>query len=209
MNKAWILKIGILFMVILFGCGESPHPVLIKKLIQLNPTNYIFKLPVDKLRDTIIKLFDLDHQMDDTVLKSVFIDHILKNDPFPIIFSPEQAKNASFGYDYFKKPGTDNDIFLCQMGSCWYSPIYFYKNGAFLFSSSFAIKFKTLSPKETLIKVIDVDPGILNGTICCGPHGNYANIQNVKPTTVEEYTLILYIAEKLGIEGLKPLHIPR
>ncbi len=165
---------------------------------------------------TVIKLFDISPQYDNPILKTVFIDRILKDHNFPISFSYETADKAVFGRDYFKRKESVNDIFLTSIGSYWYSPIYYHNNEPFLFTSSFALQFRALvdefkdaSKQETMLTVIDVGPEITNGTECCGPHGNYSRTETVKPTTVEEYTLILYIAQKLGVKDLKPIVLPK
>jgi hypothetical protein len=201
---------SLLMLIVLthFSCTESPHSVEIKKIVQPNPTNYLFNMPSRRLRDTVLKLFSDSAQDDDPTLKSVFTDRILPEHPFQVSFVPETSDNAVFGADYFKNAGTSNDIFLYPMGSYWYSPVYFHNNKPFLFSSSFAFRFKDISSRQTLITVIVVDPGISNGTKCCGPGGDYAIIQKVKPTSVEEYALLFYIGKKLSIGGFKPIQFP-
>jgi hypothetical protein len=52
----------------------------------------------------------------------------------------------------------------------------------------------------TLLRITPENPVVLFGTRCCGPHGDYANEIVVDPTTIEEYTLIKYIAEQLNYE---------
>ncbi|HEY4194952.1 MAG TPA: hypothetical protein VGM63_05425, partial [Mucilaginibacter sp.] len=61
------------------ACTESPKKVEVKKLANPNPTSYEFNIPLNQLRDSVVKFFDLDHQMNDTILKTVFIDEILKD----------------------------------------------------------------------------------------------------------------------------------
>jgi hypothetical protein len=209
--KDWRLKISVLMLLALqFSCTESPKPVVIKKLAHPNPTSYTFDFPVDKLRDKVINLFSIDPQTNDSILKVVFIDRILKEHPFQINFVAETSDKAAFGTDYYKNVENSDDIFLFSMGSYWYSPLYFRKNNEpFLFFTSFAFKFKAISDQKTLLSVIDINPIISNGTKCCGHSGYMAIEEKVQPTTVEEYTLILYIAEKLGVRGLAPLRLPK
>jgi hypothetical protein len=197
-----------LFVLIQIGCTDRPSRVETKKLIHPNPTSVVFNVSLNKLRDTVIKLFGTSSQINDPVLASVFIDRILKDSSFPVNFSCETADGPVFGKDYFKRAGSSGDLFLFSMGSYWNSPLYFHNNKAFLFSCSFAFRFKAISDKQTLLEVIDVDPEISNGTKCCGPEGNYAITQKVRPTTIEEYTLILYLAEKLHVTRLKPIQLP-
>jgi hypothetical protein len=88
--------------------------------------------------------------------------------------------------------------------------MYFNKDIPFEFRTEFAIHLKELTRSSTLLTIKALNPQIINGAKCCGMHlGKVALEEKVKPTTVEEYTLILYIAEKLGIKGLAPLQLPK
>jgi len=195
-----------------FGCGESPKQVNKKTLIHPNQTSLTIKLPINKLRDTLVKIFDIDHQEDNKILGRIFF---YKSDPkdldvHQITFWPETSDTCTFGKEYFKKPNTKNDVFLNQFGEIWYSTMYFNKSKPFQIRTEFAFQLKELSKNTTLITVKALDPKILNGTKCCGPClGNYSLEEKVQPTTVEEYTLILYIAENLSIKDLQPLQLPK
>jgi hypothetical protein len=198
-----------IFVFFLCCCNKNPAPVYKKKLSHPNSTSLSFNFPENQLRDTILKLFDIEPQMDDQILKSIFMDEIVKKHRFQVNFVSETANNAVFGDKYFKSKGNIGDIFLFPMGSYWASPMYFRNGEPFLFSTSFAIKFKAISQKQTLVVVEDINPEILNGTKCCGPEGNYSVVQKVAPTTIEEYTLLLYITKKLGIYNLPPVQLPK
>ena len=190
----------------------EPDPIQEKTLLNPNPISYTFSIPLNKLRDTIIKMFDIDPQMDDQTLEKIFYYNwpetgdIHKNQ---VIFTPQTSGTDSFGMEYFKNPATKDDVFLTQMADYWYSPKYYHKSKPFEFTASYAIHFDMLDSNSTTITIKPVDAEIFNGTLCCSPHGNYSNTQSVASTSVEEYTLILYIAEKLGVKGLKPLELPK
>ncbi|MES2808928.1 MAG: hypothetical protein V4619_09910 [Bacteroidota bacterium] len=208
--KDWILKIGVFSIAIQFGCGENPRPVSIKKLVDPNPISYGFKLPVKELHDTIVKIFEFKNQMGNKILEDIFYYKNDGNYIQPVTFSTETADTAVFAENYFKKPNTKNDIFLNQYGDFWYSTMYFHDGKPFSYRTPYAIQLAGITKDSTLITIKALDPKIINGSRCCGMHlGNVSLEEPVKATTVEEYTLILYIAEKLGIKGMKPLHIPR
>lgn len=163
------------------------------------------------LHDTLRKVFDLDHQFNDPILGKIFYYRLSSSDDevVKVTFTPETADSAIFGKVYFQKPGTENDIFLNQFDH-WDSPIYHHKNKAFVYNTTFAIQLKQIDKANTMLTIKALQPEIYNGTKCCGPcFGNYAIEETVKPTTIEEYTLILYIAKKLGVNNLKPLELPQ
>ena len=210
----WRLTTSVLLLFVLMqvGCGESPKQVEQKILLNPNQTCLTIKLPINKLRDTLVEIFDIDHQEDNKILGRIFF---YKSDPkdlgvHQITFWPETSDTCTFGKEYFKKPNTKNDVFLTQYGEAWYSAMYFNKSKPFEFRTEFAIQLKELSKNSTLITAKALDPKILNGKKCCGPClGNYSLEEKVQPTTVEEYTLILYIAEQLSIKGLPRLQLPK
>jgi len=212
MRNSLSLVFGMFIILMITRCTESPKPVEKRRLVYTNPTTYTFKMPIKQLRDTIVQLFGIAPQLDDKTLMKIFYykwpetgdAHIMQ-----AMLEPETSDKAAFGTEYFKKPGTNNNIFLTQMGDYWYSTIYFDNNKPFKFTSSYTIEFKQLSNNSTAITVNAFHPQIINGTKCCGPHGNYSIYQNVQPTTVEEYTIILYIAQKLNIHGLNSLQLPK
>jgi len=168
-------------------------------------------MPLIQLRDTIIRLFDSGYQIpDNPILSTVFMDVMVpKEHPMEAIFHPETSKTAVFGIHYFADKNTANDVYIDDMGSYWASPVYFHNGKPFEYISAFAFKFIPLNANQTKLTVRAIKPEIVNGTTCCGPHGNYSITQQVKPTTIEEYTLITYIASKLGVKGLPPVQFPK
>ncbi|MBS1532799.1 MAG: hypothetical protein JSU01_21025 [Bacteroidetes bacterium] len=197
--------------LIVVGCGESPKTVEVKKLSVTNPTSYTFDIPVQKLHDTVTKIFDVNHQLNDPVLKKAFYAKPTEPDDIAeiITFRVETPDSAILGKEYFQKPNTKNDIFLNSFDTPWTSLVYHHKDKSFKYSASFVIQLRAVNKTRTLLSIETLNSEIYNGSKCCGPcFGNYALEQKVKPTTIEEYTLILYIAEKLGVKGLKPLQLP-
>jgi hypothetical protein len=199
------------FIFLLANCGESPKKVEFKQLEHPNPTSYTFDIPLHKLHDTLIKIFDLDSQYGNPILGKIFYYKSSESDLdiHQVSFDPEVPDSAVFGKEYFQKPNTKNDIFLNQFDH-WNSLIYHHKDKPFEYNATFAIQLKELNHDSTLLNIKALDPEIYNGSKCCGPClGNYALTEKVKPTSIEEYTLILYIAQKLGAKGLQPLQLPK
>jgi hypothetical protein len=202
--------VGISLFCLIIGCTQSPDRIESQKLLQANPTSYTFKMPVTELRDTVIKMFGIAPQMDNPILKTVFMDATASKEyPIEIVFSPETSQKVVFGQEYFKGKNTDGDIYLTSMGGFWLSPLYFHGGKPFEYITPFVIQFKKITKESTQITIKAIEPKIVNGTECCDTHGNYSRMELVKPTTVEEYTLLTYIADKLGVKGLKPIVFPK
>jgi hypothetical protein len=198
-------------LLICFGCGQTPGPVQIKKLATLNLVSYVVNMPAKQLRDTLLALFDYKYQMDDPGLKQVFVDAIADSSKYKmqVSFSTETFNQAVFSKEYFAGPGTRNDVYITAMGGYWNSPMYFTEGKPLLYTSDFAFKFKEISKDSTLLMVKAVNPEVVNGSKCCSPHGNYSITQKVKPTSVEEYILIAFVAQKLNIKDIPALKMPR
>jgi hypothetical protein len=193
---------------------EAPKKVQQKILVHPNPTSYTFNLPLNVLRDTIFKMFDISSQWNDPILMRIFYFRFPEDDPkiMQADFSASVYSDPGFGDVYFKEPGTRDDIFLFDMANYWKSPIYHSNGEPFEFTSSYAIQLKAIDKNTTRITIKSIGSEIVNGTLCCNPHspsGHYSNTQSISPTSVEEYTLILFIAEKLGIKGLPSLELPK
>ena len=196
-------------LISVFSCTESHEKVEIKKLRHPNPTEYTFHRPIQSLHDTVIRMFNFTNQFNDIVLKKTFNQQSDDGVTDNIIFHPETADSSVSGSDYFKIANNKNDIFLDHLED-WSSSVYHHKNVPFKYTVKFATKLKAIDKDNTLLSIKPFDAEIYNGSKCCGPClGNYALAQKVQPTTVEEYTLILFIAEHLGVTGLQPIEIPK
>nr|WP_294946299.1 hypothetical protein [uncultured Mucilaginibacter sp.] len=202
---------GALALLLFIGCSKTPATVQVKKLQSPNPTSRLFKMPAKQLHDTLLALFDFGQQYDNPTLKTIFMDAVLEDttNKMQATFSTETSAGPVFSEAYFAEPGTKNDIYITTMASYWYSPMYFADDKPLKYTSAFAFKLKELSKDSTLLSVVAINPEIVNGTKCCGPHGNYSITQKVKPTSVEEYTLIMFVAQKLGIKDMPALKLPR
>jgi len=209
MNKFTVI-IGITFSLVSFAACESEYPIQKRVFPLKNIPKHVFNFPADKLRDTIITLFSLDNgkQYHDSVLIKIFYDAILNDKNMPCTFSVETSKDTIFSKKYFSNPKTANDLFLCSLGSFWFSKYYYSKDQPLEFISNFAIKFKKVDDSFTEVQIVADDPQVINGTKCCGFHGTYSKYTPVEPTLIEEYTLLQYIASKLGDTTLSPIKVP-
>lgn len=150
-------------------------------------------------------------QYENTYLKPVFYYYFPKHDTeqvHPITFNAETAKDALFGKAYFQKPDTKNDIYLHDFGITWYSPVYHVKGKPLLFRTAYALKLKITGKGQTQMTIQTENPVVINGTAGIGPHGPIAREEKVDPITIEEYALLLYLADKLGDKTMKPLKMP-
>jgi hypothetical protein len=124
-----------------------------------------------------------------------------------VSFNAETPADSLFGREHFEKPNTENDIFIHSFGQFWYSPIYFAGGKPLEFRTPFILTLEEIDKERTLLKVRPEHPKVIKGVAGLTAHGFYSKEIEVEPTTVEEYTLILFIAEQLGDTTLRPLTI--
>ncbi|HEX8656028.1 MAG TPA: hypothetical protein VF690_00750 [Hymenobacter sp.] len=211
MNTHWLPVVCLIAFDLTCGsCSESVGKIERKALRHPNATSHIFQLPISCLRDTLISSFDVEKQYGNPVLQSVFYycpggD---KEHKQLIVFQAETIKHALFGSNYFKKLNTENDIYLHDFGNTWNSPLYQVNGKPLEYRAAFILKLKSVDENRTLLVIDTENPMVINGTVGWGPHGSVARKEKVQPTTIEEHSLLLYIAGELRDDSVAPLKWP-
>jgi hypothetical protein len=160
---------------------------------------------MDTLRQTIIKSFN-EHKW----IKSKFYDSSVfffefKGDRHQTSFNAETYPGL-FGKEYFEKEGTQNDIYLYSH-EYWTSPIYYAGGQSLNCRTAFILTLKRIDEEKTLLTIKADNLKVIKGVDGLTAHGFVSKDIEVEPTTVEEYSLISFIAEQLGDTTLKPLTI--
>ncbi len=96
----------VILVLFLAGChGDLSSDT--KDLTNPNPTSHVFKLPINKLTDTLLALFTEKEEFNNPDLKSVFTRDLQVEKRFIIksqlIFRAESITNALFGKEYFSE----------------------------------------------------------------------------------------------------------
>jgi hypothetical protein len=178
-----------------------------------NKPEQTFHIKIQSLKDTIVSLFNFKNQFQNKYLNRVFY-YYSENDrekhhKHDIFFNAETVKDSLFGSEYFRKPETTNDIYLHTFGESWPSKLYFSKGKPLRFTTAFIIKLTETDSNTTKISISAENPTVFNGIIGFGVHAPIARETKVDPSTIEEYTLLLFIADKLGEKSLQPLLLPK
>ncbi|PWU09638.1 MAG: hypothetical protein C5B50_26935 [Verrucomicrobia bacterium] len=127
------------------------------------------------------------------------------------IFSAESATNAVFGAAVFRDPANKNDIYLHTSHMPFViSPVYTGSKGGLPFIATFHLHLTAVG-SSTMVAVTASDTQVVNGTKFgvgpCGP-GQGWNYESVRPTTVEEYSILQYIGRHLGITNMPAIVLP-
>ena len=192
---------------------KTTDPIETKPFPIKNIAEHSFNLNIDKLKDIIFSFFTLENQDNNKYLKDIFffypsVDKETEQYKMFIDFQAETYKTALFGKSYFAKPNTENDIYIHNFGTCWFSKLYHSKGKPLKYRTPFFIKLTKINEVTTKVFIAAEDPKVLNGISGYGPHGAIARETTVEPSTIEEYSILLFIADKLGDKTLLPLKLP-
>jgi hypothetical protein len=195
-------------VIILSGC-DNLKSLERKELVEMNPTEHTFSVSIDSLRRTILNTFYGHKEIGSTFYQSsifyINVDMGSGKHKMTVSFNAETPGDALFGKDHFKKPNTENDIYLHSFGQFWYSPIYFAGGEALEFRTPFIMTLESVDEGHARLKVRPETPKVIKGVSGFSAHGFVAKEIEVESSTVEEYSLILFIAEQLGDTTLRPL----
>jgi hypothetical protein len=200
-----LLKISmqLTLVSILLSCVTN-DPIRKRILLKDNPTELVFPLSKDSLRTAVINIFNSNAEIRSKFYNnSIFYLTTNDGEKVPIAFRAEGIENSIFTEVYFTNNPNSEEVYLYNSsGSSWLSPVYYVDdNKALPFRSSFIVAFDSLETNKTRLKVTAENPVVIYGTECCDPHGYYGKEVAIPPTTIEEYSLILFIAEQLAVSA--------
>ena len=174
-----------------------------------NIPEHVFNIESSKLKHTIISLFNIDNQLDNKFLSKIFYSEIPDGPNMTSSFLAESNKDKIFGKEYFLKPNTSEDIFLHNFREPWPSKFYFSQNHSLEYVANFIIRLNRIDGSSTKVSITADAPEVINGVLFFGVHGPVARYTSVLPTSIEEYTILEFIADKLGDKTLLPLRLPK
>jgi hypothetical protein len=148
----------------------------------------------------------MQHQYKEPIFKKP-----ARTDYWQSAFWAECSTNAVFGRAVFADPANEHDIYLhSSHAPIAISAVYRGRNGGLPFIADFHVHLAS-SGSDTVVSVTASDAEVVNGTKFgvgpCGP-GQGWNYVKVKPTTVEEYTILSYLGRHLGITNIPAVVLP-
>ena len=188
------------------SCSRGVSHVQTRVLRVSNLTTYSFALPLEEVRARALQAFSLEHQVEQPIFgRSVPASHLES------ILSAECATNAVFGAAVFADPRNTNDIYLHSFHTPFIaSAVYCGCKGGLPFIAAFHLHLVEVG-SNTVITVTASNTQVVNGTKFgfgpCGP-GQGWNYENVRPTTVEEYSILRYLGGYLGVTNMSPVIVP-
>jgi hypothetical protein len=189
-NKGCLVAGSTAFFFIVFVYGLNPWfspDITTKKLAVQNPTTYDFNSSLADVHEALRK----------KVVKCCGA-------------SIEFKADAIFGRPVLLSVGNENDAYIHNFHEpIGASAVYFSRGTPLPYICEFQIHLVPISPQETRVVVIARNPEVIAGLSWWGLHGSPANIyKDVKPTSIEEYKILLELGSSLGATGMPKLLLP-
>lgn len=202
-----VKKIIVVFTFLIIILFNSCIGFRSKSIEEKNPTSYIFHMPLTVLKERIVKDFTTDRSKDINDLRG--IQEISRKQW--IIKDIYNFNNIEKYKRIFEKPENKIDLYLSPTGNpaVSYSKVYkkFWKS--LEYNAEFQLHFTPINENETKIEVITHNPEVLYfGFDIFNTGHSYVNYKKVKPTTIEEYEILLRIGNLVGEKDMPPLKLP-
>ena len=201
-----LFPIALAVALVAVSCSQDVSRIQTRTLPSPNPTSYTFPLPVEEVRAGALQAFSTEHQTKEPIFgRSPSKVHSTST------LSAECSTNAVFGKSVFDNPANENDIYLHSFHTPFVaSAVYRGGDGGLPFIANFHLHL-TGRGSETVVAVAASSAEVINGTKFsigpCGP-GQAWNCVRVKPTTVEEYSVLRYLGRYLGITNMPEVILP-
>ena len=204
MSKVLTIVLAVALAVV--SCSHGVSRIQTRSLPSPNPTRYSFPLPLEEVRTRAWQAFSREHQYKEPIFGrsagTVRLESIL---------SAECSTNAVSGEAVFADPANAHDLYLHSSHTPFAtSAIYRGHDGGLPFIASFHLHL-TGSGSDTVVTVTASNAEVVNGTKFsigpCGP-GQAWNCVKVKPTTVEEYSILRYLGRYLGLTNMPAVILP-
>jgi hypothetical protein len=187
------------------SCSHGVSRIQTRSLPGPNPTTYSFALPLEEVHAKALEVFSIEHQIGQPVFGRYGLG-------FKSVLSVECATDTVFGKAVFRDPANGQDIYLHSFHSPFVtSAVYCGREGGLPFIATFHLHL-TGSGSGTVVTVAASDTEVVNGTKFgigpCGP-GQANNYVRVKPTTVEEYSILRYLGSNLGVTNMPAVILPK
>lgn len=189
---------------------SSQEPIETKPFPVRNVPEHVFTISANALKDTILKAFKIENDPEENKhLKDIFWYYSGndKEHKISILFRAETNTDTIFSRRYFLNPNTSNDVFLEVFHTAWISKYYQSHGHPLKYTTNFAVQLSEVDANKTKVKVVALNPEVINGT-GFGVHGPANIYTSAQPTTIEEYSILLFIADKVGDTSLSPLKLP-
>jgi hypothetical protein len=196
------LAIGLCVLLASGGCVYNAVRMETRKLPERNPTVYQFELPLEELRARLIAGLARSQQRENPIFGKAKWGW---SEP---IFQVEAGEVKSWP-TILLLPENARDLYLHASDRIWESPIYRGPREGLPFLAAFHVHFAAISPTLTSVSVTALETKVINGQTTGMPgHGRARRTVPVAPTSIEEYVVLRYICNILGVRSMPKVILP-
>ncbi len=194
-SKIIILMCSVLFCTSCIGFRKIP-------LKELNPTSYVFHLPLEELRSKIIKDFETDRSNNISDLENI--------EAIGTVSWNIGTLNSMYHQDILNKAENNHDLYLYLYKPVSLSKVYFKFWKPLEYSAEFQLHFTAIDAYNTKIEVITFNGSVFYWGMPL-PGGDHAIVKekDVSATTIEEYEILLRIGNLVGEKNMLPIQLPK
>lgn len=206
MSKIRIIVLIALLITISILLCNSYIGFRTKSLEEKNPTSYVFHMPMDRLRNLIADDFTKDRSNGKYDLYNIPDMGIRQWD----VHDADNPYNALIPEHIFDKPENNQDLYLISAQSpiISYSKIYLKFWKPLEYYAEFQLHCEPSSENKTKIEVITHRSRVHYFSFPLFSGHAYVNVRKVKPTTIEEYEILLRIGRLIGENDMPQLKLP-
>jgi hypothetical protein len=188
------------------SCSHGVSRIQTRALPSPNPTTYTFPLPLVETHTKALQAFSREHQYKEPIFGRPASQERLES-----VLSVECSTNALSAKAIFDDPANLHDIYLHSSHTPFtLSSVYRGRDGGLPFIATFHLHLAGRG-SDTAVTVTASNAEVINGTKfgigSCGP-GQAWNCVKVKPTTIEEYSILRYLGRNLGITNMPGVILP-
>ena len=193
---------GFYVLLALAACVHNAVRMETHTLPERNPTAYPFEIPLEELRARVIEGLAHDRQFKNPIFGRT-------ESGGRALLRVQEARSASW-VEVLQRPGNDRDLYLTSSHEAlWASPIYRGPEGGLPFLAAFHVHFAPIGPARTSVSVTALDTEVLNGQTTGMPgHGRANRYVRVEPTSIEEYVILRYMGNILGVGSMPKVILP-
>lgn len=186
-------KISNILVILLLCYGCNNNDTFKISFTSSNPTSFTFNSNIDTIKSVVLKEFGGEKYYGFTLFSKY--DCLSKMKLFKI--------DSNYN-DFILEEFINNNKYL--------SKVYYKKNGeASPYSASYHIHLIKNNDSSTKVSIITSEAKVLKGLSKLPTLPHFARewiYIPVKPTTVEEYEILLILGKALGVKNMPPLKIP-
>jgi len=184
-------------------------PIEVRELAEPNPTSYVFAKSIESIIIQTRHGLGSKPQLSQEFFGNLgFVTTPWRGKVETVGLSVETSDEVFLGKNVFSDPANENDMYLTLRKLSIASRTYFALGESLPYVADFHVHLEPVGSDSTRVTVSAIEPGVFKGSDGLSRGGYSPKRIPVEPTTIEEYTILLFIGHMLGEESMPKLRLP-